>query len=208
MNRARPLLATAFVLAVVAPSQAQTLPVAAEKAPADATAPAAVSVPALTPVILEILAPLGSNTSKAGETFAIRLVDPVVIDGKDVLPAGLSGMGEVVHAKKAGGSGAPGELVLAARYLEKDGVRVRLRSLNLSLVGVDRHKLVDRVSMAASVGGPVLSIVALVIKGQETAVPAGSLAQAKTAEAFVLAGGAPGPAAVQVEALKIQSNRE
>ena len=40
-------------------------------------------------------------------------------------------MGEVVHAKKGGGSGAAGELVLAARYLDFEGSRVRLRSMRL-----------------------------------------------------------------------------
>ncbi|MET0587174.1 MAG: hypothetical protein ABWZ75_01520 [Novosphingobium sp.] len=71
--------------------------------------------PALTPVSIQILAALGSKVSKSGDTFPIRLAAPVIVDGTVAIPAGAEGMGEVVHAKKGGGIGAAGELVLAAR---------------------------------------------------------------------------------------------
>ena len=88
-------------------------------------------------------------------------------------------MGEVVHAKKAGGSGAPGELVLAARYVDVNGRRLGLRSMHLSAVGQDHRGIV----VAASVA---VSAFALLVRGGETTITAGARAEAKTAEAFEL----------------------
>ncbi len=152
--------------------------------PVLAAAPAApdcacLTIPALTPVSIEILAPLGSKTSKSGETFALRLAAPIVINGKEVVPAGTTGMGEVVHAKKAGGSGAPGELVLAARYLDFDGRRIKLRSMHLLAVGKDNRGA----AMAASVA---VGLFGLLVEGGDSSVAPGQQAQAKTAEAFAL----------------------
>ena len=92
-----------------------------------------VTIPALTPIKIELLETLGSKVSTSGETFPFRLAGPVLIDGKVAIPAGTPGVGEVVHAKKSGGSGAAGELVLAARYLDVQGRRLRLRSLKSAL---------------------------------------------------------------------------
>ena len=79
------------------------------------------SMAALTPIHIEILADLGSATSHSLDPFPIRLADPIIVDGVEVVAAGSDGQGEVVHAKKSGGSGTPGELVLAARWIEACG---------------------------------------------------------------------------------------
>ena len=149
------------------------------------------SVPALTPVSIEILAPLGSKTSKTGETFPIRLAVPLEFDGKTLVAAGAAGMGEVVHAKGAGGTGSPGELVLAARYLEVAGKRLRLRSLNFSQAGENRYKSADTLTLAAAATIPAASILVFAIKGKDIVVPNGTIAGAKTAESFVLTAAEP-----------------
>lgn len=137
-------------------------------------------IPALTPVELEIMAPVGSKTSGNGDHFPIRLAKSVVIDGVEVLPAGLTGTGEVVHAKPSGGGGGGGELVLAARYLEMANGRVRLRSMRVSSVGKDQTGL----ALASSYA---IGIFAMAVKGKNTEIPAGTLAEAKVAEALAVA---------------------
>ncbi|MFD2578932.1 hypothetical protein ACFSTD_10665 [Novosphingobium colocasiae] len=60
-------------------------------------------MPKLTPVTLQIDGALGSRISKTFDRFPIHLYEAIVIDGRTLVPAGASGWGEVVHAKKAGG---------------------------------------------------------------------------------------------------------
>lgn len=66
----------------------------------DAALPAAI-IPALTPVSLRIEQELGSKISHSGDAFRISLALPIVIEGTELVPAGVEGLGEVVHAKRA-----------------------------------------------------------------------------------------------------------
>jgi hypothetical protein len=137
-------------------------------------------IPALTPVSVTILATLGSKLSKTGDMFPIRLAAPISVDGRELVPAGATGMGEVVFAKKSGGSGVGGELVLAARYLEVRGYNLGLRSMPVSAVGKDQIGM----ALAAS---EAIGFLGFAITGKNTEIPEGTIASAKTAETFTLA---------------------
>jgi hypothetical protein len=158
-------------------------------------------IPAFTPVTVELLEPLGSKTSTPGATFALRLAAPIMADGVELFPAGASGGGEVIHAKKAGGSGAGGELVLAARFLEVCGRRLRLRSMHVSPNGKSRTGTVHTLNTASAAVAPPIALICFMIKGGEVNLPQGRLAEAKTAEIFTLAPPAsvPAPAAQSVQ---------
>jgi len=140
----------------------------------------------MTPVQLQLLTTLGSAVSKTGDTFPFRLAQPIHVNGKEVIPAGATGLGEVVHAKKSGGAGAAGELVLAARYLEIDGRRLRLRSLQTERSGESR---IDTAMIASTTA---LGLFGFLIKGGKLTIAEGSVVEAKTAEPFSIA-----PAPVQ-----------
>ncbi|MBI1178957.1 MAG: hypothetical protein GC201_00260 [Alphaproteobacteria bacterium] len=144
------------------------------------------TVPALTPVSVEIATTLGSKISKSGDTFPIRLAAPIVVNGKQIVAAGAEGMGEVIHAKKGAGSGAPGELVLAARYVEVDGRRLRLRSLRLAPVGRSDIGTVNAINVGGAAAGVPIGVIGFFITGGETTVPEGTVAAAKTAESFTI----------------------
>ncbi|HQV03995.1 MULTISPECIES: hypothetical protein [unclassified Novosphingobium] len=139
-------------------------------------------IPPLTPVLLLTRTHLGSKISKSGEMFEFVLDQPVTVNGKVLVPAGTRGVGEVVHAKKSGGSGASGELVLAARYLDVGGRKLRLRSLHFAAAGQDRIGTVTTMSVAS----PALALVGFFVKGKGIDLPVGTQADAKTAEAFLL----------------------
>ncbi len=136
-----------------------------------------VVVPALMLVDIEIAAPLSSATSKDGDTFPIKLASPIIVGGRVVIPAGVTGMGQVVHAQKSGMGGGGGELLLAARYLEVNGRRLRLRSFNAARYGKNQTGAALATSYAFGVFG-------LAVKGKNTEFAAGSVAEAKVAEAF------------------------
>lgn len=151
--------------------------------PVDAADPAAtqIAVPKMTPVVIEILEPLGSKTSKSLQAFQIRLAEPIVVEGTEVVPAGATGMGEVVHAKKAGGMGTAGELVLAARWIEHDGQRIALRSMKLDggESGKSQVGTVNAINVASAASLVPISIIGFFISGGNVEVPAGTLASAR-----------------------------
>jgi hypothetical protein len=152
-------------------------------------------VPPLTPVKLIIRAHLGSKISASGDWFEIELAEPIVVDGVTLVPAGARGMGEVVHAKKSGGSGASGELILAARYLDVDGKRLRLRSLHIAVSGKDAIGSVNTLNVAAAATVPALALIGFFVKGKGIDIPENTVADAKTAEAFVIEPKSPMPIA-------------
>jgi hypothetical protein len=186
-NCSAAIFAASTFSVLVTPVMAQETPsLPAEKtvAPADACAVAVAKklqgtcIPALTPVRIELVEALSSRTSVTGEAFAISLAYPVVVDGREAIPAGTKGRGEIIHAKKTG-VGVGGELVLAARYLSLGGRQLRLRSMKFNGAGRDQQDLA--LAAAVAVGLP-----AMFIRGKHIDVPTGAFADAKTAEAFWL----------------------
>ena len=78
--------------------------------------PAAVCcrVPAGSVVQVELAQDVGTATQKAGDTFALRLAAPLIVDGRVLLRAGTPGVGEVIQASGPGMGGKAAKLVLAA----------------------------------------------------------------------------------------------
>jgi hypothetical protein len=126
------------------------------------------------PVLLEITETLVSDENRPGESFGLRLAEPIVVDGVELVPAGTQGRGEIVHAAKARGGGQPGELLLAARYLDFNGHRIALRGMKLGAAGTDRA--------GAALGTAIaIGVFAQFIHGGEMRVPAGTRAPARLA---------------------------
>lgn len=136
-----------------------------------------VIVPAMTPIEIEILEPLNSKTSQIGQLFGIRLVAPIMVDGKIVVPAGTTGKGEVVHAAKARAAGKAGELIVNARYLDFQGTRLPLRTLKYRQAATGKSNADE----AAAVGLAVATPLILFITGGQVDIPAGMPATAKLA---------------------------
>ena len=137
-------------------------------------------VPANTVIALEILDVLNSSLHKRGDKFRLRVITPVVIDGRSLIATGTLGVGEIVHAAPARGGGAPGELLIAARSLDVGGQVAPLRGLKLGVTGGDNSGMALGVSFAA---GPF----AMFIRGHEIEIPAGTRVHAKVAQDVVLA---------------------
>lgn len=144
------------------------------------------SVPAGTPVVLEIVDTISSDSARRGDRFRLRLAEPVLAGGVAVLPAGLEGQGEIIHAEAARAGGKAGELLLAARYVEHDGRSIALRGMKLGGGGTSQ---VNAALAVALVTGPF----GLLVRGGNIEVPAGTHAQAKLAEALDPASPFPSP---------------
>ena len=153
------------------------------------TAPVTIIIPRLTEVMVEVVSELSSNTTVRGHTFPIRLIMPVVINGVEVIPAGTEGVGEIVHAKRNGGMGIGGELLLTARQLEYGGQPIELRSFRMGTEVQERINTVNTILIVSAATMPIASLVGFFIKGDALIVPAGTPALARLTfdETIVLA---------------------
>lgn len=161
--------------AVAGPAWAQE-PLATPAAAPAVVAPAATCclIPAGTPVQIQIAQEVGSKTNIPGDKFTIRLAYPITVNGQVVVPEGVKGVGEVVHAAKAGMGGKPGELLVAARYLTVGDVRIPLRGFKLGGQGKDRGS--DSLALTMAVG-----VIGLAVRGGDLMMSDGLEGNAKVA---------------------------
>ncbi|MEP2734766.1 MAG: hypothetical protein ABJP34_00590 [Erythrobacter sp.] len=141
--------------------------------------PAPLIVPKGHKILISIEGQVGSKISKAKDFFPIKLARPVEVDGVEVLPAGITGEGQVVHAAKGGFAGSAGELILAARYLTHDGRKIPLRSFKWIEEGDEfLHRGRDNTGGALATAA-VLGPLSLFIAGGNTLIEPGTIASAK-----------------------------
>lgn len=127
---------------------------------------------------IEVMTSLSSQTSHRGDMFPIRLVEPVMVDGQQVLAAGALGVGEVIEAKPARGGGAPGILTLGLRYLEVGGRQIPLRLADPTMKGRDRMagdlQKAERNVFISPVRSLPLNLVTVFREGGEVTLAAGT----------------------------------
>jgi hypothetical protein len=162
--------------AETAPSTAAPTPDTAA-APAAATAPSgSIRIPAGMAVEMEFVEAVGSATSHPGDTFALRLAAPIVIDGRVIVPAGAPGGGEVIDAQASRFGGQQGKLVISGRFLDVNGQRVRIRGMTITGAGRSNVGMVAGLAWV-----PYAGLGSIFIHGREIEIPAGALASAKLA---------------------------
>lgn len=137
-------------------------------------APRTIHLPAGSQVFVELAQPLSSKTSHTGDTFALRLIEPVKQGDTVIIPAGATGQGEVVDAGPAGIYGKQGKLNISARSLTINGQTVPIRGMNLTTSGFSQ---VDAATGMMLV--PYVGIAAFVVRGGDIDLPAGTKGVAK-----------------------------
>lgn len=142
------------------------------------------SIPAGTVVEIQIDSPVNSKTFVTGAWYDISLTQAVMLGDQIAIPAGTKGKGQVVHAAKAGWGGKPGELILAARYLELGEQKIALRGMKMGGVGKNNNA-------EALLAGAVLTPLVFAINGTNANVGQGTLATAKLVADFPPAPPAP-----------------
>lgn len=127
-----------------------------------------------TVVELEIAEPLSTKTAQRGQRFKLRLASSVRIGDAVALPAGIEGVGEVVHADRARAAGKPGELLLAARTLNGPNGEIKLRGFKFGGSGENRTTAAFWIPLG------------FFVRGGQVEVPAGARAHAKLAGAYTV----------------------
>jgi hypothetical protein len=123
------------------------------------------AIAADTPIEIEVVDQIDSSKARIGDHFAIRVAAALIVDGKTLIPAGTPGVGEIIHAQRKNHmTGRPGELLIAARYLDLAGTRLPLHGFRI-----------------AKTGSAGLTYAPLGSYAYDTQIPAGSQATAKLA---------------------------
>lgn len=165
---------------VATPSSSQVTEQAAATPEVTAAAPA--SVPAIaagTTIVVALDAAVSSTTANQGDFFPIILAEPILFDGREIVPAGIRGEGQVVHAQHRGWGGRAGELIVAARYLQWGDRRLALRGMHLGAAGRNGAGLALAVNAAV---GPVGAL----ISGRSANLQQGQLATARLVDAITI----------------------
>ena len=133
-----------------------------------------------TTVEVELADQVSTKTQKAGDTFALRLAAPLIVDGKLILRAGAGGMGDVLEASHPGMGGKAAKLVLEARYLTDGKRRVPLQGLQLAAAGRSSATEASAAGLMGIAFFP-LGFVGLAVKGGDVVFPVGTRATAELA---------------------------
>jgi hypothetical protein len=143
-------------------------------------------VPAGTVVMVELAAPVSTKTHKTGDTFVLRLAEPVVVQGRIVLPAGTTGVGEVTDAAKPGLGGKGAKLVLSALSLTgPGGADLPLKGLQLSVNGKGHATAATALGLGG-LGFAPLGVAGIIMHGGDATLPAGTQATAKLSTSVTL----------------------
>lgn len=133
-------------------------------------------VPDGTPIKLRLNEPLHSGRNKVGQGVSLTVVDDVLIDGKVVVEAGARASGRVLLADSKRSMGRGGKLDFTAEKVTiSDGRMVNLRPTEQGGKGNGSGVKTGLVTAGIAVLFWPAAPVALLIKGKDVEIPAGSV---------------------------------
>jgi BON domain-containing protein len=133
-------------------------------APEPAPAPAApappavrqVSIPAGTPVHIQMIDSVDSATNHAGDVFRASLAFPIVVNGEPIVPTGTDVFVKLTNSSSAGRMTGRSELTLQLARLDFQGKSYSLSSDDYKDVGKSRGKrTAETVGIGAAVGAAI-----------------------------------------------------
>src|SRR5467141_4402646 len=114
-----------------------------------------VTLPENTAIRVTLDQALSSDLSKAGDRFDARVSEPVVIDGKTVIPQGAHAEGWVVDARQSGRLMGRARLQLALQTVDVNGQNYDVRTTAHARTGRD-HKKRNLAWIGGGAGGGLL----------------------------------------------------
>jgi hypothetical protein len=148
-----------------------------------ANRPDPVTVPELTPIHVTLDQAVTSNQSRPGDHFEATISEPVVVDGKTLIPQGAHAEGIVVDAKPSGRLMGRARLQLALQSVDVSGQPYDLRTKSSARIGRDHKKRNWAWIGGGAGGGALIGAAAAGGKGALIGGPIG--AAAGTTVAFV-----------------------
>jgi hypothetical protein len=99
-----------------------------------------ITIPEGVPFEVTLDESLASNRNHPGDSFAASLSQPVVEDGKTIIPAGAHVAGRVVDAKDSGRLHVPARLSVALSSVEVDGKSYEIDTNTIGETGKNHNK--------------------------------------------------------------------
>lgn len=150
---------------------------------APVAAKAAVLIPAGTPITVRLQQSLSSASSAPGEHFEAVIDEPIVVEGRTVLPVGATVSGHVMSVHRSGRLRHPGEIALTLDSVNVDSRDYSLRTSAVVARG-GSHKKRNLSWIGGSTAGGAL-IGALAGGGKGALIGSGAGAVAGTTTAFI-----------------------
>jgi len=148
------------------PAPAETAPSAApaQAAPVQAPPPAPVEKPKPQPIVIpagtvmdvRLGQALSSKTAQPGDTFTGTLAEPIVVNGKTVVPSGASVAGKVVDAKSKGKVKGDAKLQLAATSITIRGKQYQIQATMAGLSEKGKGKRTAVTTGGGAAGGALI----------------------------------------------------
>ena len=119
-----------------------------------------VTVPERTPIHVTLDQSLATNQNRPGDHFDATVSEPVVVDGKAVIPQGAHAQGLVVESRESGRFKGRARLQLALQTVEVDGQTYDVRTISHPRVGRDHKKRDFAWIGGGAVGGAMIGALA------------------------------------------------
>ncbi|MGH9555808.1 MAG: hypothetical protein ACRD2Y_08295 [Terriglobales bacterium] len=140
-----------------------------------------VPVPAGTTLTVKLDQAVGSKISENGEPFTATLANPIMVDGKEVIPKGSTVSGTVVDAKARGRFKGEGRLELVLNSITVRGSEYDIETNTVTRIAKGKGKRTAAMVGGGAAAGAVIG--ALAGGGKGAAIGAGVGAGAGTAGA-------------------------
>ncbi len=127
-----------------------------------------------TPIHLMVLNEVSTKVNTAGFRFPLLVNQPVIVDGKTMVPVGTKAWGEVVTAEKSGNVGKSGRLAARLLYIDLAG-----RHIAISGETQAKGKSGTEETVMGVIG---LGVLGLFAKGNNAKIKAGELMTAFTVQ--------------------------
>lgn len=118
-------------------------------------------------VRLMVVVEVSTRNSQAGDHFELRVHEPVIVDGRILIPVGTKAWGEVVESEPSASTGQPGRLAAKLSHIEIGLNRIPLSG--------NREHAGERAATQMAIGMIALGPFALLAKGNNARLRAGEL---------------------------------
>ncbi|MCI0628530.1 MAG: BON domain-containing protein [Acidobacteria bacterium] len=127
--------------------------------PAPIAPPRVVTVPAGTPVRIQMIDSVDSATNKVGETFLASLAAPIVVNNEVIIPKDTDVYVKLANAKTSGKFTGQSELTLELDNLKHQGTTYQVSSTTYQQVGASRGKdTAKKTAIGAAIGTAIGAI--------------------------------------------------